>query len=138
MCLRQVTDCSRIRAPVFLTCNQNLMAAGEFCEGDGECGTLNTLNGCSYLGSANNDWYERIDGLVNVSVRHDDHVVLGTAQGLHTFAMACAGFIKAVGNGRRAYKTDCFDIGVGHQGINGFFVALNHVENTTEQARLVE
>ena len=52
--------------------------------------------------------------LFEVSIRHDNHVVFGTAQGLHALAMVRARFVNIVGNRCRTDKGHGLDIRV-HQ-----------------------
>ena len=44
--------------------------------------------------------HQGIDGLVHVGIGHDDHVILGTTQRLHPFAVGSAGRIDIFGDRR--------------------------------------
>ena len=79
-----------------------------------------------------------VDGLVDIGIGHHHHVVLGAAQCLHAFAVVGAGFIDVIGNGRGADKTHGLDVRVHQQCVNGFLVALHHVEDAIRQASLLE
>ena len=129
---RQIGAIQHFQCACFLK-QQGHEALGHIAHQNGHADGHAALAGRAVCGT-----YEGIDGLVNVGIRHDDHVVFGATQGLNTFAMASAVFIQTVGNGSRAYKAHGFDIRMDYQGIDGFFVALHHVEYAFGQARLVK
>ena len=81
---------------------------------------------------------QRVDRLVHVGVGHDNHVVLGAAEALHALAVGAAGRIDVFGDGRRADEADGLDTVVGEQRVDGFLVAVDHVEHALRQARFEE
>lgn len=63
---------------------------------------------------------QRIDGLVEIGVRHDDHMVLRSAERLNAFLMQRTLLMDIVSNRSRADKGDCCDVGVLDQCIDSF------------------
>jgi hypothetical protein len=66
VCLQLVRDCSRLSAPghpsVYTVCESTRLP-GDYCEGQGECGTVEGVNNCPdyYGGMYGADWYQRVD-----------------------------------------------------------------------------
>ena len=81
---------------------------------------------------------QRVHGLVDVGIGHDDQVVFCAAQGLHALAVVRTCFVDVIGNRRRAHKADGFHIGVFQQRVHGFFVALHDVEHAVGQTGFFE
>ena len=79
-----------------------------------------------------------IDRLIHVGIRHHDHVVLGAAETLHAFPVGAAGRIDVLGDRGGADEADRLHAGIGEQGVDGFLVAVDHVENTGRQTCLHE
>ncbi|MNF79361.1 hypothetical protein D3C84_615730 [compost metagenome] len=79
-----------------------------------------------------------VDHLIDVGVRHDHHVVLRAAQGLHAFAMASTGLVDVIGDRRGADEGHRFHIRVDQQRIDRLFVALHHVEHAVRQTGLFQ
>ena len=72
---------------------------------------------------------QRIDGLVHVGIRHDEEMVLRTAEALHALAVRAAAAIDVLGNRRGADKADGLDVRIVEQRIDRFLVAVDDVEN---------
>ena len=115
--------CERLDEPVC-----GLLADGH---GDRDCHAALTrgAEACSH---------QRVDGLVHVGVRHDDHVILGAAQGLHAFARRGTPPIDVLSDGRRADEAHGLDVGMVEYSVDGFFVAVNDVEHAGREAGLLE
>ena len=82
--------------------------------------------------------HQRIDRLVHVGIRHDDHVVLGTTQCLAALAGARRSLIDVAGNGRRADEAHRLDVGRVQDGVDRLLVAVDDVEHAIGQARFLE
>ena len=76
-----------------------------------------------------------VGGGVDVGVGHDDHVVLGTAQGLHPFPVAGPGLIDVAGDRGAPDEGDGVDAGVAQQRLHRGGIALEHVEDPVGEAR---
>jgi hypothetical protein len=72
---------------------------------------------------------ERIDGLIHVGIGHDNHMVLGSAKALHARSNSRAARVNIFGNRRRADKADGLDAGIVKDGIDGFLITVDDVEN---------
>ena len=57
-------------------------------------------------GAAEGAGLQRVDGLVEVGIGHDDEMVFGAAGSLHALAVFGAGFVNVFRNSRRAYEGD--------------------------------
>ncbi len=73
-----------------------------------------------------------------VRIRHDHHVVLGAAEGLHALARRGAVQVDAPGDRRGADETDRRDVRMFQQRIDRRLVAVDDVEDAVRQARLVQ
>ncbi|MNH08452.1 hypothetical protein D3C79_678650 [compost metagenome] len=82
--------------------------------------------------------HQRIGGFVEVGVGHYQHVVLGAAQRLHTFAVGRSSGIDVAGDRCRTDKADGLDIRVYQQGIHGHFVTVDNVEHPRWQPGLLQ
>ncbi|MNG96359.1 hypothetical protein D3C79_554220 [compost metagenome] len=78
------------------------------------------------------------DRLIEIRIRHHQHVVLGTAQGLHPLAVGRGGGIDVLGDGGGADEGDRLYPRVGQQHIHHLLVAVDHVQHPVRQARLLE
>ena len=65
-------------------------------------------------------------------------MVFRAAQSLYAFAVVRAGFVDVVRDRRGANKAHRFHIGMHEQGVDRFFVALDHVEHAVWQARFFQ
>ena len=81
---------------------------------------------------------EGVGGLIEIGVGHDDHVVLRAAEGLHALAVLGAVAVDVLGDGRGADEADGLDGGVGEDGVDGDFVAVDDVEDAVGQAGFLE
>ncbi len=79
---------------------------------------------------------QRIDGLVHVGVGHHDGVVLGAAKTLAALAGLRGALVDVLRNRRRADKADRLDIGIVEDGVDGFLVAVDDVEDAGRQPGL--
>ncbi len=82
--------------------------------------------------------HQRIDRLIQVRVRHHDHVVLGAAEGLHPLAAPCAFFIDVFGHRRRAHEADAPNSRIAQDRIHERRIALQDVEQTVGQPRALQ
>ena len=76
----------------------------------------------------------RINRLIHIGIRHDDHVVLGTAQRLNTLAVGTAARIDIFADRGRADKADRRHIKVIEKRIDSFLIAMNNIETAIWQA----
>jgi len=76
--------------------------------------------------------------LLEISVRHHHHVILGTTQRLHALAVPRALAMNVFGDRRRTDETQRRDIGMRKQSIDRDLVALEDVEHAIGQARLLQ
>ena len=81
---------------------------------------------------------EGVGGLVEVGVGHDDHVVLRAAEGLDALAVRGALAVDVLGDGRGADEADGVDAGVVEDGVDGFLVAVDDVEDAVGEAGFFE
>ena len=79
---------------------------------------------------------QRIDGLVEIRIRHDDHVVLGAAEALHALSLGAAGGVDVLGHGRGADEADRPDARVGQQRLDRVAAAIDHIEHAGRQPGL--
>ncbi len=86
-------------------------------------------------GAAERREFDRTDGLVDISVGHDDQMILGTAGCLHPLAVARAGFIDRAGDGRRAHERDRAYERMRKQRPRGLAVAVHDAEDPLGQPR---
>ena len=70
---------------------------------------------------------------VEVGVGQHDHVVLGAAESLHPLAGLCRGLVDVAGDRGGADEAHAVDAGVLEQRVDGFLVALHHVEHAVGQ-----
>ncbi len=77
-----------------------------------------------------------IDGLVQIRIGHDDHVVLGAAKALHALSLGAAGRINVLGHGRGAHEADGPDARVGQQRFHRLPAAIDHIEHPGRQPGL--
>ncbi len=82
--------------------------------------------------------HQRVDGLVHVGVRHDDHVVLGAAQRLHALARRASPAVDVLGDRRRADEAHRLDVGMVEDRVDRFLVAVDDVEHAGREAGLLE
>ena len=76
---------------------------------------------------------ERVRRLVHVRIRHDDHVILRAAQGLHALAGGRAAAIHVFRNRRRAHETDGGNPRMIEDRIHHPLIAMHHVEYAIRQ-----
>ena len=69
-----------------------------------------------------------IGGLVHVGIRHDHHMVLATAESLHTLACSASTGIDVFSNRCGADETDGVHTRVIEQDIHGFLVAMYDIQ----------
>ena len=81
---------------------------------------------------------QRVDGLVQVGVRQDDHVVLRAAEALRALAVGGRGLVDVLRDVGAADEADGLDVGVVQDRVDGFLVALDHLEYARGQAGLQE
>ena len=79
---------------------------------------------------------QRIDGLVEVGVRHHDHVVLGAAETLRAFVVGAGGRVDIFRDRRRADEADRLDARIGQDGVDRLLVAVDDVEHARRQPGL--
>ncbi len=79
-----------------------------------------------------------VDSLVQVGIRQDDHVVLGATEALRPLAVRGGGRVDVLRDVGAADEADGLDVGVGQDGVDGFLVALDHLEHTRGQTGLYE
>ena len=65
-------------------------------------------------------------------------MVLGAAEGLNSLAVRRAGRVDVLGDRSRPDETDCSDVGMLENAVDGDFVALNHIEHAGGKAGLGE
>ena len=106
---------------------------GDAADDDGDRDRHAALAGRAVAGAD-----QRVGGLLEVGVGHDDHVVLGAAERLHAFAVPRSFGIDVLGDGRRADEADGRDVGMAEQGVDGLLVALNDVEHALRQSGFFE
>ena len=106
---------------------------GDVADGDGDRDRHAALAGRAVAGAD-----QRVGGLLEVGVGHDDHVVLRAAERLHAFAVPRSFGIDVLGDGRRADEADGRDVGMREQRGDGFLVALHDVEHALRQPGLFE
>ena len=100
---------------------------------DGEC---DRAGHAAFAGAAEGAGLEGGDGLVEVGVGHDDQVVFRTAGGLDAFAVLRAGFVDVFCDGGGADEGDGADERMVEEGVNGFLVAVNNIEDACGGFRL--
>ena len=81
--------------------------------------------------------HQRVDGVGNVGIGHDDGMVLGPAQRLHALAMFATFGVDVFGNRGRAHKAHGLDAGIAQQGVHRFLVAIDHIQHARWQASLL-
>jgi hypothetical protein len=81
---------------------------------------------------------QRIDGLIEVRVRHHDHVVLGATERLHALAAPGAFLIDMPGHCGRADEADSLDVRVLEDRAHDGGVAVDHIEQSVGQAGTLE
>ena len=81
---------------------------------------------------------EGIHRLADVGVGHHHHVVLGTAQGLHAFAVVGADLVDVPGDGCGANEAQRLDVGMRQQRVHRHLVALHDAEHPVGQACLLQ
>ncbi len=81
---------------------------------------------------------QRVRGLVQIGVRHDDHVVLRTAKALDAFAIRAARAVDIFGDGGGADKADRLNDRVMQDRVNRFLVAIDDLNDTFGQARFFQ
>ena len=79
----------------------------------------------------------RVGGQVDVGIGEHHHVVLGTPQRLHPFAVPGAGFVDVPRHRGRADEADRADVGVLEQRVDRLAVAVHHREHTVGQPGLL-
>ncbi|CQA10038.1 Uncharacterised protein [Mycobacteroides abscessus] len=72
---------------------------------------------------------QRVDGLVDIGVRHDDHVVLGAAKALGAFTIGGGGLVDVLRNGGRSDESDRGDTRIVQQCVHGGLVPVDNVED---------
>jgi len=80
--------------------------------------------------------HEGIDGVVEVRIGHDHRMILGAAERLHALTVCAPGGVDVLGDRRRADEADRLHARIGQQRIDGFFVAVDHVQHARRQAGL--
>ena len=73
--------------------------------------------------------HQRVYRLVEIGIRHDDHVVLRTAEALRALAVHGGRAIDVTGDRRRADEGDRADIGIGQNGVDSALVAVDDVQD---------
>ena len=81
---------------------------------------------------------QRIDGLVHVGVRHDQHVVLGTAEALRALAVVGGTRIDVMRDRGGADEAHRRDVRIIEDAVDRFLVAVDDVEDAGGQPRLEE
>ncbi|MDT4820639.1 hypothetical protein FQZ97_537850 [compost metagenome] len=76
--------------------------------------------------------------LVDIGVGHDHQVVLRAAQGLDALAVARAGLVDVIGDGRGADERDRLNVGMFEQRVDRLLGALHHVEHAIGESGLLE
>src|SRR6185295_2146092 len=116
---------------------QRLCALGKFLHqlvGDASHGYRNRDSHaalpCRTVGCAD----QRIDGLVEIGVRHDHQMILRAAEGLHTFAACGPGAIDVFGNWRGTHEAHCRDARIVQQRIDRHLVTMDYVEYAVGQS----
>jgi hypothetical protein len=56
--------------------------------------------------------HQRVDGLIQVGVRHDDHMILGAPQGLYALSRRRTAPVDVLGDRRRADEAHGLDVGM--------------------------
>ena len=79
-----------------------------------------------------------VDGLVEIGVGHHDHVVLRAAEALRTFTVGRRRGVDVLRDVGASDESDGLDVGVVQDRVDGFLVAVHHLEDTGRQARLEE
>ena len=102
---------------------------GGLAHGDGDRDRHAALAGRTVAGAD-----QRIDGLVEIGVGHDDHVVLGAAEALDAFAVRAAAAVDVLRDRRGADEADGGDLGMVEDGVDGFLVAVHDLEDAVGQA----
>ncbi len=80
---------------------------------------------------------QRVDRLVHVRVGHDDHVVLGAAEGLHALIVLAAFLVDVLGDRRGADEADRVDVRMMEQGVDGLLVAVDDVPHAVRHTGLL-
>jgi hypothetical protein len=76
--------------------------------------------------------------LVKISVRHNDHVVLGAAERLATFSIHGGRLVNMASHGRGTDKAYGGNIRMRKEGIDCCFIALNDIKDAIRQAGIFE
>lgn len=79
-----------------------------------------------------------VHGLVEVGVRHHDHVVLGAAEALGALAVGRGGGVDVRGDRGGADEAERADAGVFEEGVDALLAAVDDVQDARRQARLQE
>lgn len=79
---------------------------------------------------------QRIGGLVEIGIRHDDHMVLGAAEALGALAVHRRSAIDVAGDRGRADEGDGGDIRMRQDSVDRALVAIDNVEDTRRQPGL--
>ncbi len=78
------------------------------------------------------------NGFFHVRIRHDDEKVFRAAECLHALAVFRAGFINILGHRRGANERDAFDVGMAKNRVDGFFLAVDHVDHAGRKLALFQ
>ena len=81
---------------------------------------------------------EGVDGLIQVGVRHHDHVVFSATEALGALAGCRRTRVDVLRDVGRADKSVGLDVGVVEQGVDGLLVALDDLEGAWWEAGLEE
>ncbi|GAB0068724.1 hypothetical protein IBA8402_44900 [Pseudomonas syringae] len=79
-----------------------------------------------------------VGGLIQISIGHHDHMVLGPAQCLHALAMGSALLMDVLGDRGRADEGNGLDVRVLQQRIDRHLVTLHHIEDAIGQTGFLE
>ena len=80
--------------------------------------------------------HHRADGIGHVCIGHHHRVVFRAAKRLYTLAVGATGRVYIFGDRCRPDEADGVDALVGQQRVDGFLVAVHHVEHPRWQAGL--
>ena len=79
-----------------------------------------------------------IGSYTDVCVGQDDHMVLGSPEGLHPLPVAGTRVVHVAGHRRASHEGHGIDSWVGEQGIDCFGITLDHAENPVREPRLLD
>ena len=79
-----------------------------------------------------------VAGRIHIRIRHHHHVILGTAQGLHAFAVGTTCRVDMLSHGGRTHKTHGLDLWMRQERIDDGSIALHDVEDPIGQTRLLQ